>query len=82
MQYYLRERDYGSTYPVILDEDGMEAARCGENKWNPDEFVELCKAESYYEALQVYYDDVEACSGDNIRPGAVDCMRDLVRDVG
>lgn len=82
MQYYIKESNYGSTYPVIIDEDGMEAARCGESRHNPIEFVELCEASCYYEALQYYYDDVEACSGDNIRPGAVDRGRDLVPKVG
>lgn len=70
MQYYLRERNYGSAFPVIIDEEGMEAARFGQSKWSPDEFVELCKADSYYEALQAYYADVQRWTGEDVRPGA------------
>ena len=75
--YYLRERDYGSSYPTIIDEETMEAARFGENRHNPDEFVELCKVESMDEALDYYYTDVEECSGESVRPCMVDSRRDF-----
>ena len=75
--YYLRESDYGSMYPVIIDEDEMEEVRCGNSKHHADSFVELCKAATKDEAIEYYYEDVEEASGENIRPMIWDSTRDF-----
>ena len=79
--YYIDERTYGSTYPTILSEAELEAARNGETPYNPDCFAYLCNADTDEDAMEYYYTEIEESTGENIRPGPYDCKRDYLIDM-
>ena len=58
-EYYIATLTYGTSQPIIIDEEAMYQAERGMNYLNPDDFMFLCEATCMADAKEQYcYDRI------------------------
>lgn len=55
--YYIATLTYGTSNPIIIDEETMYQAEHGMNYLNPDDFMFHCEADCMADAKEQYWEE-------------------------